>query len=238
MLSRVFLFSGASAVGKTAVLRSLLPLLRQNGQSPCVCKIDCLHSDDAALIRKMGFPCVTGLSGDICPDHFLVSNLPELWQWADSLGHDALVIETAGLCHRCSPATAHMTAGCVLDCTASCRAPGQLGPMLTQADFVVLTKIDMVSQAELEIICWQIRQLNPAAALFPVDGLAGYGVDLLARWLCEQPAHADFAGDVLRHTMPSGVCSYCVGETRVGSDYQQGVVGKISFGEEAMPCRA
>lgn len=34
--------------------------------------------------------------------------------------------------------------------------------MLTQADFVVLTKIDMVSQAELEIIRWQIGALNPA----------------------------------------------------------------------------
>ena len=124
-----------------------------------------------------------------------------------------------------------MTAGCVLDCTASCRAPGQLGPMLTQADFVVLTKIDMVSQAELEIISWQIRQINPGAALFPVDGLAGYGTDLLARWLLDRPACGSFEGDILRHTMPSGVCSYCVGEQRVGSAFQQGVVGKINFGE-------
>ena len=35
--------------------------------------------------------------------------------------------------------------------------------------------------------------------------------------------------------MPSGVCSYCVGERRVGSAFQQGVVGKISF-EEAPVC--
>lgn len=41
--------------------------------------------------------------------------------------------------------------------------------------------------------------------------------------------------DALRHTMPSGVCSYCVGERRVGSAFQQGVVGKISF-EEAPVC--
>ena len=128
-----------------------------------------------------------------------------------------------------------MTAGCVLDCTASCRAPGQLGPMLTQADFVVLTKIDMVSQAELEIISWQIRALNPSAALFPVDGLAGYGTDLLAQWLLARPACTGFERDALRHTMPSGVCSYCVGERRVGSAFQQGVVGKISF-EEAPVC--
>ena len=96
---------------------------------------------------------------------------------------------------------------------------------------MVLTKIDMVSQAELEIISWQIRALNPSAALFPVDGLAGYGTDLLAQWLLARPACTGFEGDALRHTMPSGVCSYCVGERRVGSAFQQGVVGKISFEE-------
>ena len=233
MPNHIFLFSGASAVGKTSVLRSLLPLLKQSGTTPCVCKIDCLQSGDAAVFGELGLPCVTGLSGDICPDHFLVSNLPELWDWADGQRCDTLVIETAGLCHRCSPATIHMAAGCVLDCTASCKAPGQLGPMLTQADFVVLTKTDMVSQAELEIISWQIGELNPKATLFPVDGLAGYGIDRLAQWLLEQPANCGSGEDVLRHTMPSGVCSYCVGERRVGGASQQGVVGKIDFGKEA-----
>ena len=231
MPQQVILFSGASAVGKTSVLKSLLPLLVRGGMEPCICKIDCLKTGDAEVFQGLDLPCVTGLSEDICPDHFLVSNLPELWAWADHLGRDALVIETAGLCHRCSPATEHMVAGYVLDCTASCRAPGQLGPMLTQADFVVLTKIDMVSQAELEIISWQIRALNPSAALFPVDGLAGYGTDLLAQWLLARPECGSVEGDTLRHTMPSGVCSYCVGEQRVGSAFQQGVVGKISFEE-------
>ena len=232
MLDHIFLFSGASAVGKTSVLRSLIPLLQHKGAGPCVCKIDCLQSEDASVFAEMNLPCVTGLSEDICPDHFLVSNLPELWDWANSQGCDTLVIETAGLCHRCSPATTHMIAGCVLDCTASCKAPGQLGPMLTQADFVVLTKRDMVSQAELEIISWKISELNPKAALFPVDGLAGYGADRLAQWLLEQPSNCGSREDELRHTMPSGVCSYCVGERRVGGAFQQGVVGKINFGEE------
>ena len=71
-------------MGKTAVLKSLLPLLDQSGESPCVCKIDCLQSKDAVTFQKMKYPCVTGLSGDICPDHFLVSNLPELWQWTNA----------------------------------------------------------------------------------------------------------------------------------------------------------
>lgn len=232
MPKQTILFSGSSAVGKTAVLRFLLPLMMQSGEQLSICKIDCLHTEDQAVYRRMGIPCVVGLSGDICPDHFLVSNLPELWDWADRMHSEYLFLETAGLCHRCSPATRQMTAGCVLDCTSSCKAAEKLGPMLTQADFVVLTKMDMVSQAELEIICWQIRQLNPAAALFPVDGTAGYGADLLAQWLLSRPDSTGYEGDVLRHTMPSGVCSYCVGEQRVGSAYQQGVVGKILFEED------
>lgn len=54
-------------------------------------------------------------------------------------------------------------------------------------------------------------------------------MDLLARWLFAQPEQQDLTEDSLRGAMPSGVCSYCVGETRVGSAYQQGVVGKIDF---------
>ena len=100
MPRHVYLFSGASAVGKTSALKALLPLLEEGGTAPCVCKIDCLKTGDGALFQRMGLPCVTGLSGDICPDHFLVSNLPELWDWADRLKRDTLVIETAGLCHR------------------------------------------------------------------------------------------------------------------------------------------
>ena len=235
MPRHVYLFSGASAVGKTSALKALLPLLEEGGTAPCVCKIDCLKTGDGALFQRMGLPCVTGLSGDICPDHFLVSNLPELWDWGGPIeaghpGHrDCRTLPPLFPGHAAHDG--RMCAGLHRQLPAS----GQLGPMLTQADFVVLTKIDMVSQAELEIISWQIRQINPGAALFPVDGLAGYGTDLLARWLLDRPACGSFEGDILRHTMPSGVCSYCVGEQRVGSAFQQGVVGKINF-EEAEVC--
>ena len=102
--------------------------------------------------------------------------------------------------------------------------------MVSGADFIILTKIDMVSQAELEIIEWQLKKLNPDAQVFPADGLARYGTEFLSSWLLERPAINSLKEDRLRHTMPAGVCSYCVGEQRVGSAYQQGVVGKIFQG--------
>ena len=229
LLKKVVLISGGSAVGKTAVLRNIIPLLQNKGMHLSVCKIDCVATDDAAIFNHMNVPCVVGISGDICPDHFLVSNLHELYQWSYKENCDILLIETAGLCHRCSPATQKMLAGCVIDCTSSCRAPAQLGPMLTHADFVVLTKIDMVSQAEREIILWKINEINPNAKLFTIDGLTGYGAEGLSNWLDKTDMAEDLDEDILRHSMPSGVCSYCVGEKRVGSAYQQGVVGKIEF---------
>ena len=105
--------------------------------------------------------------------------------------------------------------------------------MVAQADFIIPTKIDMVSQAELEIIRHRLSELNPSAMIFPVDGLYGYGTEFLGDWLMSLSDQETFEGDLLRHTMPAGVCSYCVGERRVGSMYQQGVIGKIDFKEEA-----
>lgn len=51
MPSRVILFSGASAVGKTAAVKALLPLL--NIAQCCVCKIDCLRTQDDEAYRRM-----------------------------------------------------------------------------------------------------------------------------------------------------------------------------------------
>ncbi len=226
---KTILLSGASSVGKTAVLKHILKGLCVAGEKACVCKIDCIQTDDDRAIKAMGYPCVAGIGGDICPDHFLVSNLPELWGWARDIACSTLLIETAGLCHRCSPATEAMVAGCVVDCMSSSKAPATLGPMLTKADFIVLTKIDLISQAEREIFMFKIRELNTKAHIFCVDCMAGYGMEPLVSYLAKQSFIESHNGDVLRYTMPSGVCSYCVGEMRVGDNFQQGVVGKINF---------
>lgn len=233
LMRKIVLFSGSSAVGKTAVLSWVVDCLRERGLSSAVCKIDCVSDEDKETFRAIGVPAVAGISADICPDHYLVSNIPEIWSWADGRGSDVLFVETAGLCNRCSPATRSMVAGCVVDATASCKAPGHLGPMLSQADFVVLTKVDMISQAEREIVCRAVADVNPGAEVFAVDALAGYGVQALSRYIETAPAVGTYEGDVLRHAMPAGVCSYCVGECRVGSAFQQGVVGKMEFEEDA-----
>ena len=231
MVERMVLVSGAAAVGKTAFIRHLLSSLRSK-VNPCFAKIDCLQTDDDQIFRQLKIPSIAGLSDDICPDHFLVSNMHELIDWTEKMGGNFLIVETAGLCHRCCPASVKTINICIVDCTVSVRSPKKLGPMLTTADMIVLSKIDLVSQAEREIISAMIADLpdlNPTARIFPIDGLCGYGVELLAREILITPKVESFEGDLLRYSMPAGVCSYCIGEQRIGKEFQQGVVRKINF---------
>jgi Ni2+-binding GTPase involved in maturation of urease and hydrogenase len=220
---------GGPSVGKTSVAVRLARLVARDGRAVAACKIDCLHSDDLTAFRALGVPCALGLSGDICPDHYLVSNLEEIIDWAGQKGADTLMIETAGLCNRCSPATKNSIALCVVDCSCGIAAPKKLGPMLTQADIVAMTKIDAVSQAEREIFTRNIQLLNPAAAVIAVDASSGYGIEQVYARIAAYPDFDNFGEDSLRHSMPGGVCSYCVGERRIGKGYQQGIVEKIAL---------
>ncbi|CDM70351.1 putative protein [Clostridium bornimense] len=229
MLVKTVLISGASSVGKTSLCKYLITHLISKGLKPGVCKIDCLATDDDIIYKDLKIPYVVGLSKDVCPDHFLVSNLIELNNWAKSNQCDILIIETAGLCNRCSPATNQTLHICVVDCTSSCKAPSKLGPMLTESDAIVLSKIDMVSQAEREIISYNIRKLNPNSKIFYVDGLVGFGVELVSQYILSSNPINKKEDHLLRHSMPSGICSYCIGECRIGDDFQQGIISKINF---------
>ncbi|MGN0027126.1 MAG: GTP-binding protein, partial [Clostridium sp.] len=192
------------------------------------CKIDCLATDDDLIYKKLNVPYIVGLSKDICPDHFLISNINELMTWAKNKHSDILIIETAGLCNRCSPATNKTLHICVCDCTSSFKTPQKLGPMLSESDAIVLSKIDMVSQAEREIISFNIKKINPNSNIFFIDGLVGYGVELISNYINNINIENNDT-HLLRHTMPSGVCSYCIGECRIGDEFQQGIVSKINF---------
>ena len=73
---------------------------------------------------------------------------------------------------------------------------------------------------------------QPTARIFPTDGLEAMAQSFWEAGSAPFPPLKPMKMTALRHTMPAGVCSYCVGEQRVGTAFQQGVVGKIDFKEE------
>lgn len=219
--------SGPPSSGKTSVILKTVRELRKSGLSVGAVKFDCLSSDDAKRYEGEGIPVRTALSGSLCPDHFFVSNVDECVAWGVNNAFDFLFIESAGLCDRCSPHIQGTAAVCVIDNLSGVNTPGKIGPMLKLADIVVITKGDIVSQAEREIFALKARQANPSAVVLHVSGITGQGACELASLLMESGEASSLSGRSLRFSMPSALCSYCLGETRIGREHQMGNVRRI-----------
>jgi Ni2+-binding GTPase involved in maturation of urease and hydrogenase len=219
---------GPPSVGKTSVLLKTIVSLQAAGIRVGVAKFDCLATNDDVRYRALAVPVRKALSGPLCPDHFFVSNLDEVLQWAEAEQLDWLITESAGLCNRCSPYLKGVLAVCVVDHLSGIHAPLKIGPMLKLADLVVLTKGDIVSQAEREVFRLQVARVNPSAAILNVSGLTGQGAAELADLLRHRIGEdIDLSHATLRFAMPAALCSYCLGETRVGENYQIGNVRKL-----------
>ncbi len=221
--------SGPPSVGKTAVILKTIEHLQRDGLKVGVVKFDCLSTQDDELYEKHGIPVKKGLSGALCPDHFFVSNVEEVVQWGRGEGFDMLISESAGLCNRCSPYIKEVLAVCVIDNLSGVNTPKKIGPMLKSADLVVVTKGDIVSQAEREVFARSIASVNPKALVMNLNGITGQGSSELASMLQEGEEIDTVKGRRLRFSMPAALCSYCLGETRIGEAYQQGNVRKINL---------
>ncbi|GAB7079939.1 GTP-binding protein [Megalodesulfovibrio paquesii] len=226
---RLITVAGPPACGKTAVIAKACGLLREAGVSTAVIKFDCLQTRDDALYQAAGVPVTVALSGGLCPDHFFASNLEEAFAWAQRTGAECCIIETAGLCNRCSPHLRGAMGLCIIDNLMGIDAPEKVGPMLRLADLVLVTKGDLVSQAEREVYRHRIRQMNSRAIIRHINGLTGQGCRELAQILAMAPAVASVTEMKLRFSMPAAVCSYCLSETRIGAKYQKGNVRKADF---------
>ena len=221
--------SGPPSSGKTSVLLNVLRVMLENSLKIGVVKFDCLSTTDDQTYAKLNIPVRVGLSGNLCPDHFFVNNIEDCLTWGKSEDLDYIFSESAGLCNRCSPHLKKVMAICVIDNLMGINTPKKIGPMLKFADIIVITKGDIVSQAEREVFAYKVRQSNTKAIIMFVNGITGQGISELTSLLYEAPSVETLHGSSLRFSMPAALCSYCLGETRIGDDFQVGNVRKIKI---------
>jgi len=174
------------------------------------------------LVVLAGTPVAVGLAKDMCPDHYSIYNVDEMLEWASSQEADLLLNETAGLCLRCAPYPDRCLAVCVIDVTTGPNAPLKVGPLLTTADVVVVTKGDIVSQAEREVFRERILEVNPGCRIVEANGLTGKGAAELAELIRDGPEASDDMQ--LRHNPPLAICTLCAGELRVSKRHHRGVL--------------
>ena len=226
------MLGGPPSVGKTAVLVHALGHLQSRGLEVCVVKLDCLVAGDEAVYARRGIQTVTGLSTYVCPDHFLATNIDRVGAWASRQQADVVVVESAGLCNRCSPYLDGHLAVAVMDTLSGMNTPRKVGPLLRSADVVVLTRGDLASQAERDVFRLSVAAVNRRARILEVNGLTGQGALALADRLAAAPTYDSESVMHLRYPMPAAVCSFCLGEKRLGEGRASGNVRLMSFPDE------
>ena len=222
---KFIIIAGTPGSGKTSTIVHVIKELISKKKCPSVIKIDCLWTEDDQRIKKLNIPVKIGLSKDMCPDHFFIYNIESMFEWAKKNKSDVLIVETAGLCLRCAPYTKESLSVCVIDVTSGPNTPLKIGPLLTEADIVVTTKGDMVSQAEREVFRERIMEANPNCNIIESNGITGKGSYELLHKILNSSEFLDIKKDmVLRCNPPFSICTLCAGEKKVGKEYHCGLL--------------
>lgn len=220
---RTIICAGPPTSGKTTILRQVMRRLAKNNRRAAYLKIDVQYAEEDELFKEeFGIPTRKVYSGELCPDHCNVMVLGEAVDWAEQQACEFLLVETAGLCLRCSPYIEGSLGMVVLEATSGMNLPRKIGPMLSLADVTIVTKIDLVSQAEREVFRARILEAVPGMRIIETDALSGIGIDPLVRRLEGSPevSYPLF----LRGNPPVGTCTICVGKKEIGWKQHFGVV--------------
>jgi Ni2+-binding GTPase involved in maturation of urease and hydrogenase len=219
---KVVICAGPPTSGKTTVLKYIIKKNISNNLKPAFLKIDVQFADeDIYFAEEFGIPTKKVYSQDLCPDHCNVVVLGDAVSWASELGSDILYVETAGLCLRCSPYIENSLGIVVLEATSGMKLPKKIGPMLSLADIAVVTKIDLISQAEREVFR---ANINNAAnvTVIETDALHGINIDHIIRKIDKIGSFQ--SPSLLRGNPPVGTCTICVGKKEIGKESHFGVL--------------
>jgi len=219
---KVIICTGPSTSGKTTVLRQITRRLLSKGKKIVYLKIDVQFAEeDERFKEEFGIPVKKVYSNDLCPDHCNVIVLGDAIKWGKQENADLLLVETAGLCLRCSPYIENSFGMVVLEATSGMNLPRKIGPMLSLADVAIVTKIDLVSQAEREVFRANILSASNVSVI-EADALRGINIDKIVRKIENSPDIKE--PFMLRGNPPVGTCTICIGRKEIGKEAHFGVL--------------
>jgi Ni2+-binding GTPase involved in maturation of urease and hydrogenase len=227
---KLLIIAGPPSGGKTAVIRQIIKNLPEDAL-PAFLKIDVVHAtEDEELAEEFGIPVKKVYSGDVCPDHMGILVLDDALNWAKSLSRNILIIESAGLCLRCTPYTTGSLGIAVISAISGTNSPLKMAPLLALADVAVVTKTDLISQAEKEVFRESIRKVIPSIDIVETNAVQGTGLRYLMRRVANHP---DMGSEpvMLRGSPPLGVCTICIGKKEIGWKNHFGVIRPLDVPE-------
>ncbi|PKL59961.1 MAG: cobalamin biosynthesis protein [Methanomicrobiales archaeon HGW-Methanomicrobiales-4] len=223
---RIVIVAGPPSTGKTAVIRQIIRSMPESRFA--YLKIDVVTaSEDEELAAEFGIPTRKIYSGDLCPDHAGIMVMDDAITWATEENADYLIVESAGLCLRCTPYTTQSLGIVVLSAISGIHSPVKMAPMIALADIAVVTRIDLVSQAEKEVFRERIRGISSGVDVVETNAIQGTGLRYLVRAVAQGPEVSDQKTITLKGIPPLGVCTVCIGKKGIGWQNHFGVIRKL-----------
>jgi Ni2+-binding GTPase involved in maturation of urease and hydrogenase len=221
---KLLIVAGPPSVGKTAVIRQIIREFFHN-QEISYLKIDVVKAfEDEELAEEFNIPTRKVYSGDVCPDHMGILILKDSILWAQKIKSDLLIVESAGLCLRCTPYTNQSLGIVVLSAVSGSKSPLKMAPMIALADLAIVTKTDLISQAEKEVFRQCILTVTPTLDVIETNAVQGTGLRFLYNKIREFPEIEDLNTITLKGTPPLGVCTVCIGKKEIGWQHHFGVI--------------
>ena len=212
--------AGTPGSGKTSVLMHAVSRPAQGRPSPRLSRSTVCGRRMTPDFKRLDVPVIVGFSRDMCPDHYAIYNFEEMFVWTAERGR----IFCSTRRPVCVCAVRHILTGpghLRYRCDHRTQQPLKVGPLLTTADVVVMTKGDLVSQAEREVFRERILEANPGAGSSRPTACQARALqswpDLIRGW-------SDISGDGTSAQPAVGSCTLCTGELRTSKEHHRGVV--------------
>ncbi len=224
---KLIVVAGPPSAGKTAVIKQMIKYLRDR-EKVAYLKIDVVAAfEDEEIAKEFGIPTKKVYSGDMCPDHMGIMVIRDALDWAEENGSTILICESAGLCLRCTPYFTDSLGVCILSAVSGTHTPLKMAPMVALSDLCVVTKTDLISQAEKEVFRESIRRVSPDMDIVETNAIQGTGMKYMFRRLDEIKPIPSADGIELRGIPPLGVCTICIGKKGVGWQNHFGVIRRM-----------
>ncbi|HOQ16960.1 MAG TPA: GTP-binding protein [Defluviitaleaceae bacterium] len=223
---KLLLVGGPPSTGKTTVIQRIIEK-RQGKYKMAYLKMDVVYAHEEELIKeKYNIHARTVYAGDLCPDHAVVMILTDAIRWAEDLKADLLIIESAGLCLRCSPYLNQGLGLVVLSMLSGIHSVDKMKQLICFADVAVLTMNDLVCQAEREVYIKKLKNSFNDLKVIETNALQGIAIEYLCN-LIDESEEIHLGNLELKGNPPLGTCTICIGSKKIGWKNHYGVVRQI-----------
>jgi Ni2+-binding GTPase involved in maturation of urease and hydrogenase len=223
---KLLLVGGPPSTGKTTTIQRIIEK-RKDKYKIAYLKMDVVTAHEETLIKeKYGIDARTVYAGDLCPDHAEVMIITDAIKWAESINADLLIVESAGLCLRCSPYLNQGLGVVVLSMLSGLHSVDKMKQLICFADVALLTMNDLVCQAEREVYIKKIKSSFDKLKVIETNALQGIAIEYLCN-LIDESNPIDIETLELKGNPPLGTCSICMGSKKVGWKNHYGVVRQL-----------